>query len=190
MARLEWQTDQIVPLAENDVAATGSNKANYRLFSRALCRAFALRTRWRWAVPHPASAIRGFRSATALRGGGATYYGQQLETIYRTEAQRLRWRGCKSCGHCTMLSRMPTSSPAGNERRAGVYTALQCRVYCGGRYLHIVKSGRFGMVSRFALTMFSGKILFTGLENLRIFQTCLFTKGSRGKASAIKAICI
>ena len=29
--------------------------------------------------------------------------------------RRLRWRGCKGCGHCTMLSRMPTSSPAGRN---------------------------------------------------------------------------
>ena len=34
--------------------------------------------------------------------------------------------------------------------------------------------------SPLCLTMFSGKIIFifTGLENLRIFQTCLFTGGS------------
>ena len=146
VAQLEWETGQSVPLAETISQLTGQNKTN--VFRGALCRAFALRTRWRWAVPHPASAIRGFRSATALRGGGDHLLrAAARDDLPHRGAGAYAGAAARAAGTARCFPGCRHPRPPGGMYRAGVYTALQCRVYCGGRYLHIVKGGRFGMVS-------------------------------------------
>ena len=90
VAQLEWQTDQIVPLAETMSQLTGENKTNYRLFFAGHSAALSpsapdgdglCRTR------HLQLEVFGLPLPCAVEE--TTYYGQQLETIYRTEAQAL-----------------------------------------------------------------------------------------------------
>lgn len=90
VAQLEWETNQSVPLAETLPQLTGENTTNYRLF-------FA-----RYSVAFPPSAPDGdglcrtrhlqlevFGLPLPCAVEETTFYGQQQETIYRTEAQAL-----------------------------------------------------------------------------------------------------
>lgn len=90
VAQLEWQTDQSVPLAETISQLTGENKTNYRLFFAGHSAALSpsapdgdglCRTR------HPQLEVFGLPLPCAVEE--TTYYGQQQETLYRTEAQAL-----------------------------------------------------------------------------------------------------
>ena len=90
VAQLEWQTDQSVPLAETLPQLTGENKTNYRLFfaghsaalpSSVLDGDGLCRTR------HLQLEVFGLPLPCAVEE--TTYYGQQQETMYRTEAQAL-----------------------------------------------------------------------------------------------------
>lgn len=90
VAQLEWQTGQSVPLAETMSLLTGENKTNYRLFfaghsaalspsasdGDGLCRTRHLQLEF-FGLPLPCAVEE------------TTYYGQQQETMYRTEAQAL-----------------------------------------------------------------------------------------------------
>ena len=90
VAQLEWETNQSIPLAETLPQLTGTNKANYRLFfaghsaalspsasdGDGLCRTRHLQLEF-FGLPLPCAVEE------------TTYYGQQLETMYRTEAQAL-----------------------------------------------------------------------------------------------------
>ena len=90
VAQLEWQTDQSVPLAETMSLLTGENKTNYRLFfaghsaalspsasdGDGLCRTRHLQLEF-FGLPLPCAVEE------------TTYYGQQQETMYHTEAQAL-----------------------------------------------------------------------------------------------------
>lgn len=90
VAQLEWETNQSIPLAETLPQLTGANKANYRLFfaghsaalspsasdGDGLCRTRHLQLEF-FGLPLPCAVEE------------TTYYGQQLETMYRTEAQAL-----------------------------------------------------------------------------------------------------
>ncbi len=90
VAQLEWQTDQSVPLAETLPQLTGENTTNYRLFFAGHSAALSpsapdgdglRRTRHLqlevFCLPLPYAVEE------------TTYYGQQQETMYRTEAQAL-----------------------------------------------------------------------------------------------------
>lgn len=90
VAQLEWQTEQSVPLAETLPQLTGENKTNYRLFfaghsaalpSSVLDEDGLCRTR------HLQLEVFGLPLPCAVEE--TTYYGQQQETMYRTEAQVL-----------------------------------------------------------------------------------------------------
>lgn len=90
VAQLEWQTDQSVPLAETMPQLTGKNTTNYKLFfaghSAALSpsapdRDGLCRTR------HLQLEVFGLPLPCAVEE--TTYYGQQQEMMYRTEAQAL-----------------------------------------------------------------------------------------------------
>ena len=90
VAQLEWETNQSIPLAETLPQLTGANKANYRLFfawhsaalpSSVLDGDGLCRTR------HLQLAVFGLPLPCAVEE--TTYYGQQQETMYRTEAQAL-----------------------------------------------------------------------------------------------------
>ena len=90
VAQLEWETNQSIPLAETLPQLTGENKTNYRLFfaghSAALSPSASdgdglFRTR------HLQLEVFGLPLPCAVEE--ATYYGQQQETLYRTEAQAL-----------------------------------------------------------------------------------------------------
>ena len=90
VAQLEWETGQSVPLAETISQLTGENKTNYRLFFAGHSAALSpsapdgdglCRTR------HLQLEVFGLPLPCAVEE--TTYYGQQLETIYRTEAQAL-----------------------------------------------------------------------------------------------------
>ena len=149
VAQLEWQTDQSVPLAETMSQLTGENKTNYRLFFAGhsaalspfapdrdgLCRTRHLQLEVFWSAP-------------ALRGGG--------DHLLRAAAKNdVPHRGtgayagaaARAAGTARCFPGCRHPRPPGGMHRAGGYPALQCRVYCGGRYLHITKGGRFGMVS-------------------------------------------
>ena len=90
VAQLEWETNQSVPLAETMSLLTGENKTNYRLFfaghsaalspsasdGDGLCRPRHLQLEV-FGLPLPCAVEE------------TTYYGQQQETMYRTEAQAL-----------------------------------------------------------------------------------------------------
>ena len=90
VAQLEWETKQSVPLAETLPQLTGENKTNYQLFfaghsvafpssipdGDGLCRTRHLQLEV-FGLPLPCSVEE------------TTYYGQQRETLYRTEAQAL-----------------------------------------------------------------------------------------------------
>ena len=90
VAQLEWETNQSVPLAESLPQLTGENKTNYRLFfaghsvalspsapdGDGLCRTRHLQLEV-FGLPLPCAVEE------------TTYYGQQQETMYRTEAQAL-----------------------------------------------------------------------------------------------------
>lgn len=90
VAQLEWQTDQSVPLAETMPQLTGKNTTNYKLFfaghsaalppsapdGDGLCRTRHLQLEV-FGLPLPCAVEE------------TTYYGQQQETMYRTEAQAL-----------------------------------------------------------------------------------------------------
>ena len=90
VAQLEWQTGQSVPLAETMSLLTGENKTNYRLFfaghsaalspsasdGDGLCRTRHLQLEF-FGLPLPCAVEE------------TTYYGQQQETMYHTEAQAL-----------------------------------------------------------------------------------------------------
>ena len=90
VAQLEWETTQSIPLAETLPQLTGANKANYRLFfaghSAALSPSTSdedelCRTR------HLQLEVFGLPLPCAVEE--TTYYGQQQETLYRTDAQAL-----------------------------------------------------------------------------------------------------
>lgn len=90
VAQLEWETNQSIPLAETLLQLTGANKVNYRLFfaghSTALSPSVAdgdglCRTR------HLQLEVFGLPLPCAVEE--TTYYRQQQETMYRTEAQAL-----------------------------------------------------------------------------------------------------
>ena len=90
VAQLEWQTDQSVPLAETMSQLTGENKTNYRLFFAGHSAALSpsapdgdglCRTR------HLQLEVFGLPLPCAVEE--TTYYGQQQETMYRTEVQAL-----------------------------------------------------------------------------------------------------
>ena len=90
VAQLEWQTDQSVPLAETLPQLTGANKENYRLFFAGHSAALSpsapegdglYRTR------HLQLEFFGLPLPCAVEE--TTYYGQQQETMYRTEVQAL-----------------------------------------------------------------------------------------------------
>lgn len=90
VAQLEWETNQNIPLAETLPQLTGANKANYRLFfvghsaalsssapeGNGLCRTRHLQLEV-FGLPLPCAVEE------------TTYYGQQQEMMYRTEAQAL-----------------------------------------------------------------------------------------------------
>ncbi len=90
VAQLEWETNQSVPLAETMPQLTGENTTNYRLFfaghsaalspsapdGDGLCRTRHLQLEV-FSLPLPCAVEE------------TTYYGQQQETMYRTEAQAL-----------------------------------------------------------------------------------------------------
>lgn len=90
VAQLEWETNQSIPLAETLPQLTGENKTNYRLFfaghsvalspsapeEDGLCRTQHLQLEV-FGLPLPCAVEE------------ITYYGQQQETLYRTEAQAL-----------------------------------------------------------------------------------------------------
>ena len=143
VAQLEWQTDQSVPLAETMSQLTGENKTNYRLFFAGhsaalspfapdrdgLCRTRHLQLEV-FGLPLPCAVRAAAKNDVPHRGTGA-YAGAAARAAGTA-------RGFPGCRH---------PRPPGGMHRAGGYPALQCRVYCGGRYLHITKGGRFGMVS-------------------------------------------
>ena len=90
VAQLEWQTDQSVPLAETMPQLTGKNTTNYKLFFAGHSAALSpsapdgdglCRTR------HLQLDVFGLPLPCAVEE--TTYYGQQQETMYRTEAQAL-----------------------------------------------------------------------------------------------------
>ena len=90
VAQLEWETTQSIPLAETLPQLTGTNKANYRLFFAGHSAALSpsapegdglYRTR------HLQLEVFGLPLPCAVEE--TTYYGQQQETMYRTEAQAL-----------------------------------------------------------------------------------------------------
>ena len=90
VAQLEWETNQSVPLAETLPQLTGENKTNYRLFfaghsvalspsapeGDGLCRTRHLQLEL-FSLPLPCAVEE------------TSYYRQQQETMYRTEAQAL-----------------------------------------------------------------------------------------------------
>ncbi len=90
VAQLEWETNQSVPLAETLPQLTGENTTNYQLFfaghsvalfpsapeGDGLCRTRHLQLEV-FGLPLPCAVEE------------TTYYGQQQETIFRTEAQAL-----------------------------------------------------------------------------------------------------
>ena len=90
VAQLEWETNQSVPLAETLSQLTGENTTNYRLFFAGHSAVFLpsapdgdglCRTR------HLQLEVFGLPLPCAVEE--TTYYGQQQETMYRTEAQAL-----------------------------------------------------------------------------------------------------
>lgn len=90
VAQLEWETNQSIPLAETLPQLTGENITNYRLFFAGHSVALSpsapdgdglYRTR------HLQLDVFGLPLPCAVEE--ATYYGQQQETIFRTEAQAL-----------------------------------------------------------------------------------------------------
>ena len=90
VAQLEWQTEQSVPLAVALPQLTGTNKTSYRLFFAG--RSAALLP----SVPDGDGLHRARHLQLELFGlplpcavEETTFYGQQQETLYRTEAQAL-----------------------------------------------------------------------------------------------------
>lgn len=90
VAQLEWETNQSIPLAETLPQLIGANKVNYRLFFAGHSTALSpsapdgdglYRTR------HLQLEVFGLPLPCAVEE--TTYYGQQQETLYRTEAQAL-----------------------------------------------------------------------------------------------------
>ena len=90
VAQLEWQTEQCIPLKLTTPQLTGANKVNSRLFfaghsvalpSSVLDEDGLCRTR------HLQLEVFGLPLPCAVEE--TTYYGQQQETMYRTEAQAL-----------------------------------------------------------------------------------------------------
>lgn len=90
VAQLEWETNQSVPLAESLPQLTGENKTNYRLFFAGHSAALSpsapdgdglCRTR------HLQLEVFGLPLPCAVEE--TTFYAQQQETMYRTEAQAL-----------------------------------------------------------------------------------------------------
>lgn len=90
VAQLEWETNQSIPLAETLPQLTGANKENYRLFFAGHSAALSpsapegdglYRTR------HLQLEFFGLPLPCAVEE--TTYYGQQQETMYRTETQAL-----------------------------------------------------------------------------------------------------
>ena len=123
VAQLEWETNQSIPLAETMPQLTGKNTTNYKLFfaghSAALSPSASdgdglCRTR------HLQLEVFGLPLPCAVEE--TTYYGG-------TAAGAAGAARCfPGCGDLR---------PPGGMHRAGGYPALQCRVYRGGRYLHI-----------------------------------------------------
>lgn len=90
VAQLEWETNQSIPLAETLSQLTGKNTTNYKLFFAGHSAALSpsapegdglCRTR------HLQLEVFGLPLPCAVEE--TTYYGQQQETMYRTEAQAL-----------------------------------------------------------------------------------------------------
>lgn len=90
VAQLEWETNQSIPLAETLPQLTGANKANYRLFFAGHSAALSpsapegdglYRTR------HLQLEVFGLPLPCAVEE--TTFYAQQQEMMYRTEAQAL-----------------------------------------------------------------------------------------------------
>ncbi len=90
VAQLEWETNQSIPLAETLPQLTGENKTNYRLFFAGHSAALSpsapdgdglCRTR------HLQLEVFGLPLPCAVEE--TAFYGQQQETIFRTEAQAL-----------------------------------------------------------------------------------------------------
>ena len=107
-------------------------------FCRAFCRAFPLRARGGRAVPHPASAIRGFRPAPALRGGGDHLLRAAAgNDVPHRSTGAYAGTAAGAAGAARCFPGCGDLRPPGGVHRAGGYTALSCRVYRGGRYLHI-----------------------------------------------------
>lgn len=160
VAQLEWQTDQSVPLAETMSQLTGENKTNYRLFfagHSAALSPFAPDRDGLCRTRHLQLEVFGLPLPCAVEE--TTYYGQQQKRCTAPRRRRLHWRGYKGCGHCTRLSRMPTSSPAGRNapcRRIPCITmpCILWRQISAHNKRRTIWNGL-----RFALTMFSGKII-------------------------------
>lgn len=90
VAQLEWETNQSIPLAETLPQLTGENKANYRLFFAGHSAALSPSAPERdglYRTRHLQLEVFGLPLPCAVEE--TTYYGQQQETLYRTEAQAL-----------------------------------------------------------------------------------------------------
>lgn len=90
VAQLEWETNQSIPLAETLPQLTGANKANYRLFFAGHSAALSPSAPERdglYRTRHLQLEVFGLPLPCAVEE--TTYYGQQQETLYRTEAQAL-----------------------------------------------------------------------------------------------------
>lgn len=90
VAQLEWETNQSIPLAETLPQLIGANKTNYRLFFAGHSAALfpsAPEGDGLYRTRHLQLEVFGLPLPCAVKE--TTYYGQQQETLYRTEAQAL-----------------------------------------------------------------------------------------------------
>lgn len=90
VAQLEWETNQSVPLAETLPQLTGENTTNYQLFFAGHSVALfpsAPEGDGLYRTRHLQLEVFGLPLPCAVEE--TTYYGQQQETIFRTEAQAL-----------------------------------------------------------------------------------------------------
>ena len=142
VAQLEWETNQSIPLAETLPQLTGANKANYRLFFAGHSAALSPSAPERdglYRTRHLQLEVfgRGDHLLRAAAGDDVPYRGAgaYAGAAARTAGAARCFPGCRH------------PRPPGGMHRAGGNTALQCRVYRGGRHLHIAKGRWFGMVS-------------------------------------------
>lgn len=192
VAQLEWQTDQSVPLAETMSQLTGENKTDYRLFfagHSAALSPFAPDRDGLCRTRHLQLEVFGLPLPCAVEE--TTYTGSSKKRCTAPRRRHLHWHGYRGCEHCTMLSRMPTSSPAGRNARC---RRIPCIIMPCTPWRQISAHNKRRTIwngLRFALTMFSGKIIVY----LQVWKICGFSRpvfsreGSRGKTSAIKATC-